>query len=358
MAATVRILKGDMFEGPSDLIVLPCSTIPTVTPFVRDRLEEFDIPTPQGRMDLGEVRFVELQDAQQLAGLAAFAASVESVHVDGGTAVETLGAEIGAIEAIGKRLGAYARRNETARSIACPLLGTGAGALDVEDAARALTGGFLATAPDQAILHLYALTEDHYQTLCGFFQTGPQASDYVVEKESEATFVPPRVFISYTGTSLGHEEWVKGLAQWLRANGVNARLDQWHLRHGMDVAQWMCNELDLADRVLLICDERYAQKADRRHGGVGWEIRIVQGDLLGRADDATTTRYLPIIRTANVNDGTPAFLKSVFCFHWPPDRPEDRVKLLEAIFEVEEAAPEVALPPLYIREALAKRQRS
>jgi hypothetical protein len=30
----------------------------------------------------------------------------------------------------------------------------------------------------------------------------------------------------------------------------------------MDVAQWMCNALDMPGRILLICDELYAQKAD------------------------------------------------------------------------------------------------
>ena len=91
--------------------------------------------------------------------------------------------------------------------------------------------------------------------------------------------VPPRVLISYTGSSPGKQQRVDELFRFLRAHGINARLDTYFLRPGMDVVQWMCNELDLADRVILVCDEQYAARADRRHGGVGWETMIVQGDM-------------------------------------------------------------------------------
>jgi hypothetical protein len=39
----------------------------------------------------------------------------------------------------------------------------------------------------------------------------------------------------------------------------------------MELPQWMCNELDLADKVVIVSDEAYAEKADGHLGGVGWE---------------------------------------------------------------------------------------
>ena len=35
MGGIVKLRLGDLFDGPSDLIVLPCSTIGTVTGFIR-----------------------------------------------------------------------------------------------------------------------------------------------------------------------------------------------------------------------------------------------------------------------------------------------------------------------------------
>jgi hypothetical protein len=65
-------------------------------------------------------------------------------------------------------------------------------------------------------------------------------------------------------------DWVKELALFLIDNGIQARLDRFHLRRGMDLPQWMCNELQMADKVIIVCDETYKQKADGRLGGVGW----------------------------------------------------------------------------------------
>jgi hypothetical protein len=62
----------------------------------------------------------------------------------------------------------------------------------------------------------------------------------------------------------------------------------------------MLNELDQADRVLLICNEAYAQRADRLHGGVGWEIMIIQGDLNFHRE---TTKYIAIVRPTDLERG-------------------------------------------------------
>ena len=44
MAATVRIRQGNIFDGASDLIVLPCSTFGTVTSFVAKTLSTYHLP--------------------------------------------------------------------------------------------------------------------------------------------------------------------------------------------------------------------------------------------------------------------------------------------------------------------------
>jgi len=161
---------------------------------------------------------------------------------------------------------------------------------------------------------------------------------------------PIRVFISYTRSNDQHGEWVKAVAAYLRSAGVDARLDVWHLRPGMDVAQWMSNELDIADRVLLICDELYAQKADGRHGGVGWEIRIIQGDLL-QSQATNPDKFVPVVVTENIADGTPGFVRAVYSIHWPPSRRDDsslKDQLVQIIYRAQEEAPPLGQRPAYV----------
>jgi hypothetical protein len=157
--------------------------------------------------------------------------------------------------------------------------------------------------------------------------TGTRLSD-----ERRVSEKPPRVFISYSHTSHEHEEWVLALASFLRQNGVDARLDQSHLRHGMDLAQFMTNELALADRVVLVSDEKYAQKADGRAGGVGWETMIIQGDIVGLPPEST--KYLIVVRSPTVDTGLPHYLRTKYVIHWPNTSIDDenRALLLREIF--------------------------
>ena len=180
-----------------------------------------------------------------------------------------------------------------------------------------LLRGFSATGRDDVLLRVFVLHDPVFERLKTYFDI-PVSNEW---RRDERPTRPIRVFVSYTRTDDAHAAWVKELATFLRANGIEARLDVWYLRPGMDTPQWMSNELDLADRVLLVCDRLYAQKADRRHGGVGWEIRIIQGDLLASQED-NPDKYIPIIVTTELDAGTPKFLRGTFALHWPESSPE------------------------------------
>jgi len=162
--------------------------------------------------------------------------------------------------------------------------------------------------------------------------------------------IPPRVLISYTASGPGTGQWVDELFRFLRAHGINARLDSYFLRPGMDVVQWMCNELDLADRVILVCDEQYAARADRRHGGVGWETMIIQGDMYAdmyrdRPEDAPA-KYLPVVRSPDLGAALPTYLKAKLVLHAPPGQPEDdfRRRLVDEILQVRREIPPIVTP--------------
>ena len=87
----------------------------------------------------------------------------------------------------------------------------------------------------------------------------------------------------------------------------------------MDLPQWMCNELAMAHKVIVVCDETYKQKADGRLGGVGWETMIIQGDVANLPPDST--KYQVVVRSEDINKGLPMYLKTKYAFH---ARPSDR----------------------------------
>lgn len=317
MTAQVRLRLGNLFDGPSDLIVLPCNTHGGVTHFVKKSLECYDLPWPES-MSVGKVDIMPLTGAENVAQYVAYAASVE----DGRTTPES------AVESIGEHVGSFAASVEAVRSIAVPLVGAGAGGLRSELVVSALRRGFLARAPDGSVMTIHILHHAVYSRIRE-------------QAENKKSQVPAgqvggrghrRVFFSYTDQA-GNGEWVKAVATHLRSNGIDARLDKWHLRHGMELPQWMCNELALADKVVIVSDEAYALKADGHEGGVGWETRVIQGDMLN--SPAEDTKYIVIVRGDDFARSIPQYLKAKFSIHWP-NSPQDSVRrseLIGAIFE-------------------------
>ena len=117
----------------------------------------------------------------------------------------------------------------------------------------------------------------------------------------------PKVFISYSHDTPEHKQWVSKLAAKLHHKGVNVIFDQWDLRLGDDVTQFMERGIKDSDRVLVICTDSYVRKANAGEGGVGYESMILTQKL---AEDAGTNRFIPIIRQALGEDKTPTFLDS------------------------------------------------
>ena len=116
----------------------------------------------------------------------------------------------------------------------------------------------------------------------------------------------PKAFISYSHDTQEHKKWVLELASRLRNNGIDAILDQFELQAGDDVPHFMETHLASADKIIMVCTERYVEKANSGVGGVGYEKMIVTSSLMQRIDE---NKVIPIIRQTG---GTlvPIFLKS------------------------------------------------
>ena len=78
----------------------------------------------------------------------------------------------------------------------------------------------------------------------------------------------------------------------------------------------MTNEVIMADKVLLICDKYYAEKADTRRSGVGWETMIILGDMLSTQEQ---TKYIGIIRDKDIDQSLPVYVRSKYCLNWVDD---------------------------------------
>lgn len=115
---------------------------------------------------------------------------------------------------------------------------------------------------------------------------------------------PPKVFISYSHTSEEYKDQVRRLATRLVQEGhIEVVFDQWDLVAGHDLATFMerCVGDSSIDYVLILCDPRYAARADLRDGGVGAEALIISREVFA---DARQTKFIPVILQRD-EEGTP-----------------------------------------------------
>lgn len=151
---------------------------------------------------------------------------------------------------------------------------------------------------------------------------------------------PPRVFISYSHDSAEHKKWVLDFATTLRNRGIDAVLDQWDLKPGDDLPHFMETQLESADFALMICTEKYVEKANAGEGGVGYEKMIMTSSLLTKID---SNKVIPIIRQSGT-DKRPTFLKTKLYINFSKD---DEVEYsLDELLRVLLNAPLYEKPPI------------
>jgi hypothetical protein len=150
---------------------------------------------------------------------------------------------------------------------------------------------------------------------------------------------------------------VLDLATQLRESGVDAIIDKWHLRPGQDATVFM--EQMVTDpsitNVIMIFDRKYAEKADRRQGGVGTEAQIISPKLYEKSDQ---TKFIAVIFEKD-NDGKPYLPVFYQSRIWIDLSDEGTYavnfdELLRSVFE-KPAYPKPALgkPPVFLNEQTA-----
>ena len=163
----------------------------------------------------------------------------------------------------------------------------------------------------------------------------------------------PKIFISYSWKPFTNKQKVIQLAERLTSNSVHVILDDWDLKEGQDKYKFMeqmVNEPEVK-RVLLICNKEYAEKANKRTGGVGIESLIVSDEIYSKADQ---TKFIPILFEYDENNKpyVPTFVKTRIFIDLSNDEVfEDNYELLmRNIFDKPlSKRPPLGTPPPYIQ---------
>jgi len=174
----------------------------------------------------------------------------------------------------------------------------------------------------------------------------------------------PLVFISYSHTNQHHVNWVEKLANDLSAVGVHAILDLWDLHEGADIVHFMERMIvnDNTDKVLVISDKRYMEKANERAGGVGKESQIISYELFKTVDSKTTDHRIAAIVTEKDAEGNPylpIFIRDRKYIDMtdPILRSRNFERLVRWIYSVPaKTRPEIGKTPSYIESQEVKKQ--
>lgn len=325
----IQMIKGSIFDSKCDLIIIPCNNNGGVSRSVFMELRVNDLPYHQENVPIGDVFFIQNTGNFSNASAIGYASSVD---------VESLKSSDEILRRIMQKI-KYFCHDQELQKVNIPLLGTGAGRLSAKTSYNIMKAEFENDA--QVSLCVCVFSEDMYNELI---------AENILRSSNEIK--NPRVFISYTSYDIKNRNWVKDFACRLRKCGVNARLDMFHLKPGQDLPQWMTNELIMADKVLLICDKYYAEKADNRKGGVGWETMIIQGDMLSRQEQ---NKYIAILRDDDIDHSLPIYVKSRYALNWVDENKIDEEfdELLLYLFDCD-IEPPIGEIPLFIKEKLTK----
>jgi hypothetical protein len=163
-----------------------------------------------------------------------------------------------------------------------------------------------------------------------------------------------KTFISYCWSTPVREDWVLSLAHQLMNDGVNVVLDKWDLKEGQDKFHFMeamVTSPDI-DKVLMICDQKYAEKADNRAGGVGTETQIITSQVYNQVSQE---KFIPIVAQVDENGQPflPAYLKTLIYINLSSDDSYalEYEKLLRNIYaRPSQSRPKLGTAPSYLFE--------
>lgn len=164
----------------------------------------------------------------------------------------------------------------------------------------------------------------------------------------------PKVFISYSWHPEENKRRVEDLARRLMDDGVYVVIDIWDLHAGQDKNMYMEQMVSDAsvDKVLIICNKEYAEKANLRQGGVGIESTIISEEIYSKENQ---TKFIPIVfeKDENGNAYKPTYVKSRLHYDLSDDIFYEKVyeELLRDLYQKPKSQrPALGTMPEYLNE--------
>lgn len=126
------------------------------------------------------------------------------------------------------------------------------------------------------------------------------------------TGAPPKVFISYSHDTVAHQERVLDLADRLRADGIDAEIDQYNDASPEGWPRWCERQIEAADAVLMVCTETYhrrvkGEEAPGKGLGAVWEAAIIR-QLIYEAG-TVSSKFVPVLFTDGAPEHIPTPIK-------------------------------------------------
>ncbi len=157
------------------------------------------------------------------------------------------------------------------------------------------------------------------------------------------TSVTPSVFISYSWDDDGHKEWVRALAERLRADGVDVTLDRWATVPGDQLPVFMERAIRENQFVVIVCTPRYKNRSDARQGGVGYEGDIMTAEVMTQQNNR---KFIPVLRSGTWAEAAPSWLVGKYYIKLlgSPYAERDYEDLVRTLLGIRETAPPIGRP--------------
>jgi hypothetical protein len=155
----------------------------------------------------------------------------------------------------------------------------------------------------------------------------------------------PHVFVSYSWDTEQHKAWVLTFVNLLRAQGIDAFIDQTHLDLGAQTPEFMERSVRESDRVLIICTDTYKHRFDNRKGGAGYEGHIITGEII---TEVGKNKFIPVLRGGDWQASLPTALSGIYGVDLRNDSVGEFRKLVESLHGVSHISP-VAANPVWLQ---------
>ncbi len=150
-------------------------------------------------------------------------------------------------------------------------------------------------------------------------------------------------FISYSWDDDAHRDWVRALAERLRADGVDVSIDRWAAVPGDQLSAFMEGAIRDNQFVVIICTPRYKHRSDNREGGVGYEGDIMTAEIMTSQNHR---KFIPILRKGPWPQAAPSWLLGKYYINLSaePYSERDYEDLVRTLLGIRETAPPVGKP--------------